>query len=263
MPELPEVERFRQYVAEAAQGKRFVSFSTENEGRMLPQGIEKIKQDILGEKLVQTHRIGKYLFLEMGNGKVMMWHFGLTGDPVYYRAEEEKPRFARLVFGLDDGFSLALNCMRKFGRLKVAESVADFQRENKLGVDAMEIDSEAFYQALHKRKIAIKTALLDQKHFAGVGNWIADEMLYQARIYPEVHCQHLDKKDFSRLHQLMQEIIQTALDHGGVYQEFPPHFMVGHRWGDGLCPETGAELVRIVVGGRGTFFSPPLQPQPN
>ncbi|MEO1449804.1 MAG: zinc finger domain-containing protein, partial [Bacteroidota bacterium] len=118
---------------------------------------------------------------------------------------------------------------------------------------------EHFVKGLTKRRVAIKTALLGQKLVAGIGNWIADEMLYQANIYPEVPCNTLEKKQLLHLHDLMLDIMQTAIKREAHYDDFPAHFMVPARWAKGDCPACDTKLERIVVGGRGTFFCPSCQ----
>lgn len=261
MPELPEVEGYRKYLTATAMHQRIVSAHSDNEGRMLADGMEALRKATVGKSIIGTDRVGKYLFLKLAEENWMMWHFGLTGAPAYYTEVEASPRFTRIWFELESGHFLGFVSMRKFSRLRLTHSVADFQKAYKIGPDALQAPVEHFVRGLQKRKLAIKTALLDQKLVAGIGNWIADEMLYQARIYPEVPCYQLGEEQLIQLHSLMQEIMQTAIRREAHYDDFPAHFMVPARWAKGDCPACGTKLVRIVVGGRGTFYCPSCQTQ--
>lgn len=262
MPELPEVELYRRYVDGTSLAQRIVEVRTENEGRMLPQGKELIQNTSVGKTFSHTSRVGKFLFLHLDNGKILMWHFGLTGAPVYYRNAEDRPRFERIVFDFDNGFHLAFNCSRKFGRLELTDDVEKYREEKNLGKDAMEITSEEFTQPLSRKKTMIKPALLEQKHFAGIGNWIADEMLFQTKIHPETRCNDLSATQLEQLFTSMRSIIHTAIDHESHYQDFPNEYLVINRKDGGSCPDCGNELIRIVVGGRGTYICTTCQVSP-
>ncbi|MEL6653559.1 MAG: DNA-formamidopyrimidine glycosylase family protein [Bacteroidota bacterium] len=263
MPELPEVEGYRRYVEGTALDQTITAVEAINEGRMLRNvGLKALREASVGERFVSTSRIGKFLFLHLSNEKIQMWHFGLTGEPVYYQSAEERPRFTRLIFHFDSGFQLAFNCLRKFGRLDLLDDIPTYQKQNKLGPDATQIREEDFIAALQNRKTMIKPALLQQKHFAGIGNWIADEMLFQIKLHPETRCHEVRPEQYKAMYKVMQEILETAINLDAHYKEFPDHFMVERRWQKGCCPIHNVPLQRIVVGGRGTFFCPICQPEP-
>ncbi|MFK7925025.1 MAG: Fpg/Nei family DNA glycosylase [Bacteroidia bacterium] len=263
MPELPEVEGYRRYVEGTAMNQTITAVEAINEGRML-RGIplQTFRDASVGERFVKTSRIGKFLFMHLSNNKIQMWHFGLTGEPIYYQAAEEKPRFARFIFHFDSGFQLGFNCMRKFGRLDLLDDIEAYQKKNKLGPDATQIGESAFIAALQGRKTMIKPALLQQQHFAGIGNWIADEMLFQINLHPETRCFAVSEAQYKALYLVMQEILDTAINLDAHYKEFPAHFMVERRWKKGACPRHETPLERIVVGGRGTFICRKCQIEP-
>ncbi|MEO0469351.1 MAG: DNA-formamidopyrimidine glycosylase family protein [Bacteroidota bacterium] len=259
MPELPEVEHYRLYLQESALNQKIVSVETENEGRMLKVPLAEIRDGSVGESFTDTDRIGKYLFLKSSGGKWLMWHFGLTGQPVYYHGSSPPPKYQRILFRFDNGYQLAFACLRKFGRLDLADDVESYRIKNKIGQDAMHIPVADFVQALSKKRIAIKTALLQQKKFAGVGNWIADEMLFQTSLHPETPSNAHSPEQLAALHESMQEIIATAITEGGK-QNFPDHYLVKVRKDGESCPTCETELTRLVVGGRGTYICDRCQP---
>jgi formamidopyrimidine-DNA glycosylase len=259
MPELPEVEGYRRYLEGTTFHQKITGVDVNNEGRMLRVPLTQLREASIGHRFVDSERIGKFLFLQLSNGKIQLWHFGLTGEPKYLPSDEEAPRFARITFHLENGFDLAFSCMRKFGYLKLIDDIEAHRKEIKLGVDAQKITKEAFTHSLQKKRTMIKPALLQQNVFAGVGNWIADEMLFQTRLHPEMRCHTISESDYHELYDRMQEILTTAIGLDAHYKEFPAHFMVERRWQKGNCPRCETELFRFVVGGRGTFVCPNCQ----
>ncbi|MEM9985958.1 MAG: zinc finger domain-containing protein, partial [Bacteroidota bacterium] len=159
-------------------------------------------------------------------------------------------------------WTLSFNSLRKFSRLELVEDIPSYQKQKKLGPDATLISKEEFADALLKKGTQIKPALLQQKHFAGIGNWIADEMLHWVQIHPEARCKTISREQYYDLHAALQEIIQVTLDYGGDYGSFPPKFMVRVREDGGSCPRCDDELTRLVVGGRGTYICNRCQAEP-
>lgn len=255
MPELPEVELYRRQFEEVALDQVIKAVETENEGRMVPSGLENLRKTTVGKAMVETERIGKYLFVRLSDGGPwLMWHFGLTGSFTYYQDEEMQHRFARIFFHFENGWILSFNSMRKFSRLEITDSLEAYQKKKKLGQDAGRISLEDFTQALQSKTMQIKPALLEQKKFAGVGNWMADEMLLWTRLHPETRCNEIDTEAYHHLHAALQEIIQTAIDYGAYYESFPEKYLVRVREDGGHCPRCDRELTRLVVGGRGTYI---------
>lgn len=263
MPELPEVELYRRQFEEVALDKAIVAVDAENEGRMVPGGLDQIREAAVGKSMVETQRIGKYLFIHLSDGGPwLMWHFGLTGSFTYYGDEAMQHRFARIFFRLDNGWTLSFNSMRKFSRLEVTESLEAYQKRKKIGADARAISPEDFAAALQRKSMQLKPALLEQKNFAGVGNWIADEMLLWTGLHPERRCHAVSTEQYHALHAALQEIIQTAIDYGADYEAFPKKYLIRVREDGGHCPRCDQELTRLVVGGRGTYLCTSCQAAP-
>lgn len=263
MPELPEVELYRREFERVALHQTIRAIDTDNEGRMLPDGLDKLREVAIGHQMVETERIGKYLFIRLGSvERWLMWHFGLTGSFTYYQEEAMRHRFARIVFTFDSGWKLSFNSMRKFSRLEITDSVAAYQQRKKIGPDAQRISREDFAQVLQKKTTLLKPALLEQKKFAGIGNWIADEMLHRVQVHPEIRCHEVGTETYHALYDALQDIIQVAIDYGADYETFPAHFLIRVREEGGHCPRCERELTRIVVGGRGTYLCETCQPVP-
>ncbi|MEL6534719.1 MAG: DNA-formamidopyrimidine glycosylase [Bacteroidota bacterium] len=258
MPELPEVEWYRRYVEGTALHQRITAVQV-RDAKPLQQSEEEFQQTLVNHAFVDTERVGKYFFLKLDTGSWMLMHFGMTGEPVYYRDSEDEPRFVRVEFLLENGFKLAFNDARKFGKLELVPDLPAFLKAKKLAEDALKVTKEDFVARLGKKKKAVKSALLDQNLAAGIGNWIADEMTYLAKIHPEVKAHTLTQEQLGALHDALQEVLEVALEYESDYDNFPDKYLTKYRWAEdkevqGQCPCGKTELERIVVGGRGTYF---------
>ncbi|HDZ15329.1 hypothetical protein LCGC14_1215710, partial [marine sediment metagenome] len=94
---------------------------------------------------------------------------------------------------------------------------------------------------------------------AGVGNWMADEILYQAKMHPQKKVQDMTEKDMSTVFDSMKKVIETAIEHEAHYSDFPEDFLMHFRKEGAKCYHTGAEIQKIKLGGRATYFSPKWQ----
>lgn len=260
MPELPEVEIMRRYFETAALNKSIHSVSFYDDlDKVYHSPRQELSDHLSGNQFIATERMGKYLFAQLARGSWLHLHFGMTGDLELFQGDE-LPKYTRLTWNFDNGERLAFRDLRKFGVIQLIDDPASFAKAQKIGPDLLEVDSSAFAQGLTDRKVAIKTALLDQKHFAGIGNWIADEMLFDCGIHPESKCKDLTVDDFKDLLKSGRRIVKEAIAADTHYGDFPDHFFVNYRKKDALHPEHPASPVEnIKVGGRGTFFVPEKQ----
>ena len=259
MPELPEVEGFRKYIAGTSLDQRIHKVHI-NDAKVVKDPENEFLSRMQGNTIVGTDRVGKYLFLEMKSHGPLMMHFGMTGSPHYYRDAEDAPRHARVVFEFDSGYSLAYNCPRKFGRLILTDDVTSYCAANKIGTDAAKIGWDEFQAKLSNRKSPIKSVLMNQSLLAGVGNWIADEILWQAKIHPEEKAIELSEQDMKEIYGQMEYVLQTALKHDAHFPDFPKEFMIHSRWTDSGRPDAPRiELEKLTIGGRSTYFDPTRQ----
>ncbi len=260
MPELPEVEIMRSYFENAALHKEieFLEFH-DPLLKVFKTEPEVLEKGLVGQKFLSTERIGKYLFARLSSGKWLHLHFGMTGDLELFRSEE-LPKYTRFVMGFTDGDKLAFRDLRKFGVIELVDNPQAYQADNKLGVDLLKVTSSDFVSALQARKVAIKTALLDQKHFAGIGNWIADEMLFNCGVHPQTPCTKLNEQQLGQLCEEAKDIVKEAIKTDTHYGDFPKHFFVNYRKEGALHPDyPNSPVERLVVGGRGTFIVPEKQ----
>jgi formamidopyrimidine-DNA glycosylase len=132
-----------------------------------------------------------------------------------------------------------------------------------LGRDAFDdLPSEKELLALFgRRRIPIKAVLLDQSVLAGIGNWIADEVLYQARLAPKRSAASLTAAEVAALRRAIRSVLARAIKVSADHERFPKSWLFKHRWGGkrGAAQIAGQPIVREEVGGRTTAWVPSRQ----
>lgn len=273
MPELPEVETYRRYLEETSLNHKIVDFTAVDPKRQLLEPLEVMLKELKGRKFISTSRIGKNLLVSLDSGKILGLHFGMTGDLHYYRIPEDAPRFERATFYFDNGFKLAFVDSRKFGRIGIWENETLLKTAKKLGPDALEISVEELATGLKRRKGPIKPALLDQQLLAGIGNWLVDEILFQAGIHPEISAATLSDPELKRLAEAIKYVLETSIAQEAIYRELPTSFLIHAREWDTSphaekdahknCPECKTPIEKTEVGGRATYLCPNCQKHKN
>ena len=273
MPELPEVETYRRFIDEMAVGQTITGLEV-RDAHVLAVPEDELRAAVVGRTITGTSRLGKNCFLELDNGRLLVLHFGMTGDIGAYRDAPDAPRFTRVAWQLSDsGLNLAFIDPRKFGRIRLADSAEAYQKAKKLGPDALLITAAELHQKLTRRKVFVKPLLLDQALTAGLGNWIVDEVLFQAKIHPERLGNSLSEKETTAVHEAIQLVLTTAIKHEANYRHFPACFLIHAReWDDSATPCSDAhtfcprhpstKIDKGYVGGRATYTCPKCQPAP-
>jgi formamidopyrimidine-DNA glycosylase len=279
MPELPEVETVRRVMRRALQGKRIAEVEVVPDA-IVQKGVapQIFEQALLGRTVQEVGRKGKYWWLELDESPWMFGHLGMSGwirelgkPTVRLRehgkkpldGEDGRPRFLKLMLTAEDGCRIAFTDGRRLARMWLSESAAADPKIQELGPDVLENPRSAkeLHAILSRRQAPIKALLLNQELFAGVGNWIADEALYQARIAPARLGASLSAAEVNRLREKLIEICQIAVDAGADSDLYPETWIFKHRWGGGRGVELfeGKPIVREQIGGRTTAWVPKVQ----
>ncbi|MBX3095876.1 MAG: hypothetical protein KF812_03360, partial [Fimbriimonadaceae bacterium] len=173
------------------------------------------------------------------------------------------PRFMKLKLITDAGHSIAFVDGRRLGRIWIGESPERDRRVSALGPDAHEAlpPVTELFQQLRRRRTPIKALLLNQKFLAGIGNWLADEILLKALIAPARLASSLDETEAMALHQSIKDVVTHAVNVDADYQQFPDDWLFHVRWGGGRGDEMwrGHRIQRDTIGGRTTAWIPDLQ----
>lgn len=269
MPELPEVEIRRQYLEISALNQPITHLEVEDR-KLLTTDFNTLSEALAGRSFVGTRRVGKNLFIYTdAPGIIVRMHFGMTGDLEYYHASLDRPRFARIVFHFANGFNLGFLCPRKFERVGLVDDVDAYLVSKKIAPDGLVISPEDLATRIRRKKALIKPVLLDQSVVAGLGNWIVDEVLFQAVIHPERVANTLTDNELVRLQAAIRLVLETAIHHEAMYRHFPASFLIHTREWDTspyanveahkFCPRCGTRIERSTVGGRTTYFCPKEQ----
>ena len=245
MPELPEAERARALIADRALGRRIVAVEDGDSYVSRPHAPGEIAAALVGRRLTSANRIGKMLWVETdGEGPDLGLHLGMAGRIAIDEPPHE--RWDRFALRFDDGGRLALRDRRRLGRAVLAPDLA------RLGPDAALATRAEFRARVGRGRGAIKARLMDQGVIAGVGNLLADEILWQARVDPRRAAGDLSEAELDALRRAVRTAIRRAVRHGGAHTGA----LNPHRERDGHCPRCGAPLSRGRIGGRTTYWCP-------
>ncbi len=285
MPELPEVETARSLIADQALNRRIAAVDDADAFVCRPHTRGQLRDALVGRTLTSARRRGKTMWCETSGlngspepGPELGIHLGMGGRIVVtagdrttegggsgpprrearpgreagsavgagpgQEARPGKPEWNRFALEFADGGRLALFDKRRLGRVRLNPDT------DALGPDAEEVTTAQFRQLIMKGTIAVKARLLDQSKIAGVGNLLADEALWQARIPPATPVNRLQRKDTDRLYRALQSALRAALAQGGVHTGE----VIPARHPGGTCPRCGAEMRHSTVGGRSTWW---------
>lgn len=255
VPEVLEIESYRQ-LAERVVG------STITRGWADALAAKKLTapsawaRTVKGLSVSAARRRGKLLLLET-NGVTLAMRFGMTGvllidddagvDGLFYGPHSYRAQWVRGGLEFDDGRKLILHDPRRLARFEIDPDL------DELGPDALTLTRRQFDQVLHISRgegPPIKARLLDQSVVAGVGNLLADEMLFRAGIDPRTPSATLSVQDRDRLYRAFNQTLRTLARRGGSHTG--DH--MGARFPGGLCPRDGAPMLLATVGGRTTYW---------
>ncbi len=281
MPELPEVETVKRGIEPALKGKVITRAQA-----MVPKLRFDIpagfSQYLTGRTVVNLRRRSKYILIDLDNDTVLLNHLGMSGSFRVYgpNEEAETKKHDHVILETSDGYHLHYNDPRRFGMMDI------FKREDEathpllchMGPEPMDEALTAAYlkQKFGGRKTAIKTALLDQKNIAGLGNIYVCEALNRSGISPKRMAGNISKPRLEVLVSHIKQVIDDAIQAGGSSLKdhkktdgtmgyFQHSFKAYDRAGqpcqmvdknDKPCSGT---IQRMVQTGRSTFYCPRCQ----
>ncbi len=264
MPELPEVEAARCLAERTLKKRRIVKVTTVADPivytGLTPRRFATAMKD---RKVLAVRRRGKHLWFELDERPWPAFHFGMTGYFDVYRNVQDRPRFLKMELLLDNATRFALSDARRLGRIRLLDDPENSPPISALGCDPLLDDPRGpwFREQLRRRKAPIKAALLDQSLAAGVGNWIADEVLYQARVNPHRRGCDLSDQEARRLHRKLLLIIRKAVAVDGDNDRYPHSWLFHYRWGKDITAVTHRKekILHETIGGRTTAWVPSMQ----
>jgi formamidopyrimidine-DNA glycosylase len=276
LPELPEVESARAVIADLALEREITDVDDSDSYVCRPHAPGEIRAALLGRRLTAVHRRGKSIWCDTSGtdgsstdgsgmdgsgpiGPALGIHLGMSGKIVvadgqgheidggdYWRRGRASGdhRFMRFGLTFADGGALLLVDPRRLGRVRLDPPV------QRLGPDAQTITPAQFRAVFAKGTAPAKVRLMDQEAIAGIGNLLADQIFWRARVHPATPVDELDSGDVARLLRAVRWSVRSALANGGVHA-LP---ILSFRVEGAVCPRCGAPMAKGVVGGRTTWW---------
>ena len=256
MPELVEVERYRTS-AERALGREVASVDSPD-AWFLKGGTSAaaLTSAVVGQRFMEARRIGKLLLLDVEDGPVVGVRFGMTGSlfvdgegavgRLRYSSTRYDPAWDRWWVTFADGGRMVVHDPRRLGGVTLDPDLSH------LGPDAASLGAVGMGRALVGSSAPLKARLLDQSRIAGIGNLIADEVLWRARLSPVRSCASLTPVEVRRLHRHLVRTLADLTERGGSHLGD----LMDERHPGGLCPRDGTPLLRSTVGGRTSWWCP-------
>ncbi len=258
MPELPDIEVFKRYLEAVSLHKKIKNVDVKNKKALEGISTRKLKENLKGKEFLAAFRHGKNMFVKMDDD-FLLFHFGMTGRLKYFKDIEKTPEHTRILFSFTNGYHLAYVSMRMLGKVMMVKEPQQYIKQQKLGPDVLMIDKKEFIEKMKGRRGVIKSALMNQQIFAGIGNVYSDEALFQARMHPKTEVKELTEKQLADLFDNIKETLEKAIDVQADPGRMPSHFVIPHRRGDGLCPRDGKKLEKVKVNQRSAYVCPQCQ----
>lgn len=271
MPELAEVELFRRRWDRAARGAKILAVQTHDRAAVF-RGTDPacIRRRLSGARFLGSAAAAKQMAFRFSGGWLGV-HLGMSGELTVADPGFVPGRHDHLVLRTAR-HALVLNDPRMFGRVQFTAGKAAPEWWTRIppAVLSPAFTARAVSAFLaRRRRSPIKAVLLMQERFPGIGNWMADEILWRAAIHPRQPAGSLTAPEARRLWRTCREVCRQALaviatqeDHVPARKSrtIPRSWLLPHRWQDGgRCPRTGSPLKRATVGGRTTCWSPARQ----
>jgi formamidopyrimidine-DNA glycosylase len=293
MPELPEVETIRRQLEPTILGRRIEAVEVLDARWSRPVPPREVELALAGRRIERVGRRGKYLVLGLDDGRTLAMHLRMTGNLLLAAGDADapsgdgtvklggprgygggiEPRHLRAVLHLEGGARLLFTDPRRFGQAVVLDDEAELDRyfASRLGIEPLSeaLTADELCRLAAGRRAPLKSFLLNQLGIAGIGNIYADEALHRAALHPLSPAGSMKPEDCERLRRGIVEALEAGLRSGGASVDdyldargergtMQGEFLVHTREG-APCPRCGAEIRRIVVAGRSTYFCPSCQ----
>lgn len=272
MPELPEVETLRRDLARLVVGERIRGCELRLPRLVSCPACDAFRSRLRGSVIQRVQRRGKYLIFSLDNGWEWVVHLGMTGSLLVAEEGSPEPAHTHMVICLSPPRLIRYVDPRTFGETAVVPK-GDYSALKGLAQMGPEPLAPSFTPQVLKKTLdtsaRIKSALMNQRRIAGIGNIYADEILFRAGIDPFRPAKSLSREELRRLHSSLREVLREAIkkrgsstsdyvDASGLPGSFQGHHRVYRRKGQ-PCLNCGEPIRRAVLGGRSTHWCPRCQ----
>lgn len=282
MPELPEVETVRRGLAPVMEGHRFARVQVNRPDLRWPFPPDMAAR-LTGRRVEALRRRSKYILADLDSGESLLVHLGMSGrmqvsgDPLarFAHVHAAPEKHDHVIFEMNGGVRITFNDPRRFGAMDLLPTATQDASKllANLGPEPLgnSFDESCLIDALKGRRTSIKTALLDQRTVAGLGNIYVCEALYRAGISPRRPAGRISAARIAVLVPVIRKVLVDAIDAGGSSLRdhrqasgdlgyFQHSFDVYGREG-APCrkDECGGTVRRIIQSARSSFYCPRCQ----
>ncbi|KIW18393.1 formamidopyrimidine-DNA glycosylase [Exophiala spinifera] len=293
MPEIAEVARTVHYIRKLLKGKTIAKVVANEDNNVYGKAgcsHTEFQKHMTGKQVVDAGQQGKYFWMIMSSPPHPVMHFGMSGwlkfkdeHTYYYRRKEGEaeepwpPKFVKFLLETapesgEDKVEAAFVDMRRFARIRLVDCPGEEIRnvtplkENGPDpvIDKDVVTVEWLKTKCRAKKVPIKAMLLDQANISGIGNWVGDEIMYNAKMHPEQYANTLSDEQIAQLHKSIQYVCTTAVELLGDSEKFPDDWLFKHRWQKGKKNASntlpnGEKIAFLTVGGRTSAVVPSIQ----
>jgi formamidopyrimidine-DNA glycosylase len=271
MPELPEVETVCQALRPVLERDTFVCIQANRPDLRypLPLNLESV---LIDQSIIGVKRRAKYLLIDFMHGKTLIWHLGMSGQVIIHHLKQpitKQTPHDHVIFTTAQHYQIIYRDPRRFGFLQLIptsqlNTTRPFHTLGPEPLDNPALTPQELYTALKNRKVSLKSALLDQKIIAGVGNIYASESLWQAKLSPFRQTDTLTLGEVVVLLRELQDVLRRAIVAGGstLRDHVRPNGEIGYFqhsfkvYGREHKPCEGcfSPLLKVMQNGRATYY---------
>jgi formamidopyrimidine-DNA glycosylase len=274
MPELPEVEAFKEYIETHCMHKVISDVIGLHTQVIQKINFSRFKKELVNNTFQSIERCGKYLIISLKKGtKKLIMHFGLSGSLFFSKGADASIPSTCIIFVFRLDGALYWISKRRLEKIWLVNTINEIEALKSMGIDALQITRKKFFELLEKsEKQNIKTFLMDQEKIAGIGNEYSDEILFQAGIDPHHRITDLSDKQRAALYIQIKKVLRYALKVqiktskktiGPQFFSkedrlaFSSKYLQSHRHVDMMCPKNKKHtLKRATIAGRTTYYCP-------
>jgi len=272
MPELPEVETVRLKLKTIVLNKKIVDVNILYGNIIEFPSSDEFKKQIINQTINDIKRLGKWLMFELDD-YYLLSHLRMEGKYNFKNKNDLIDKHEHVIFLFDDNTELRYKDTRKFGKMHLIkkEDVYNVKPLNELGLEPWDLKLNINYlkEKYKNKKLPIKTVILDQNIITGIGNIYADEILFLSKINPLKKCNELSDIELENIIKYTKSVLESAIIKGGttirtytssegVHGNFQQELLV-HGRAKEKCHTCNTEIIKIFVGGRGTYYCPKCQ----
>ena len=267
MPELPEVETVRRGLLDKVLNRVIKGIRVNYPKIIEYPSISLFKKEIVGQKINDISRYGKWLIFVLDDFYLLS-HLGMEGKYFIKSSKDVDLKHEHVIFELDDKTELRYMDVRKFGKMHLIpkDKIKEIGPLKELGLEPWDenLTLEYLQDKFSKKRLPIKSVLLDQSIIVGIGNIYADEILFLAKINPYTRAMDLNDDSIKNIIKYTRIVLEEAIKAGGttirsyssvngIHGMFQQNLNVHSRSGE-ACPVCGSQVIKVKIGGRGTYY---------